>query len=108
MAIVRQDKRPQAIASLAEVRRQLRGVLHTVDALQAQIEAIELDLGLANEGEQAQRDQCMVLHYPAGSDVGHVLSDCTEACVTAEDASEEAGRIIDSLEGPGADDEAQS
>ena len=63
MPIVRADKRKTAIKSLADVRAQLRGILTQADALQATTEALELELGLGNEGEQATRDQLLVLHY---------------------------------------------
>lgn len=84
MAIVRPDKRQAAINTLAEIRMQLRGLMTQCDALQAHTETLELDLGLANEGEQANRDQCMVLHYPKGDDTGHPLDECTEACIAEE------------------------
>ncbi len=101
MPIVRSDRRNQAIADLREMRLQLRGLLTQADALQATCEAVELDLGLANEGEQATRDQLMVLHYRKGDEVGHPLDDCDEHCAKAEalietgeggdDEKEEAG-----------------
>ena len=84
MAIVRPDKRPAAINTLAEIRMQIRGLMTQCDALQAQTETLETDLGLANEGEQASRDQCMVLHYPKGDDTGHPLDECTDACIAEE------------------------
>lgn len=84
MPIVRGDKRKTALQLLAEVRAQLRGLLTQADALQATIEGLELELGLANEGEQSTRDQLLVLHYPKGDDTGHCLDDCTDECVAAE------------------------
>lgn len=90
MPIVRSDKRPEAIKLLAEVRTQLRGLLTQADALQATTEALEVSLGLTNEGEQATRDQLMVLHFPAGDDKGHTLDECSDACI-AEDALVELG-----------------
>lgn len=90
MPIVRTDKRPIAIKLLAETRAQLRGLLTQADALQAATEALEIELGLSNEGEQATRDQLLVLHYPKGSEIGHTLDECTDACV-AEDALTDLG-----------------
>lgn len=90
MPIVRTDKRPNAIKLLGEIRTQLRGALAQVDALQAASEALELELGLTNEGEQAGRDQLMVLHFPKGDDKGHTLDECTDACI-AEDSLIELG-----------------
>lgn len=84
MPIVRQDKRKAAIQLLGEVRAQLRGLLTQADALQATTEALELELGLSNEGEQSTRDQLLVLHYPKGDDTGHCLDECTDECVAAE------------------------
>lgn len=85
MPIVRTDKRQIAIKLLVEVRTQLRGLLTQADALQATLEALELELGLTNEGEQSSRDQLLVLHYRKGEDTGHVLDDCTDECA-AEDS----------------------
>ncbi len=84
MPIVRTDKRKTALQLLAETRAQLRGLLTQADALQATTEALELELGLANEGEQATRDQLLVLHYPKGDETGHCLDECTDECVAAE------------------------
>lgn len=84
MPIVRTEKRETAIKLLAEIRAQLRGLLTQADALQAATEALEIELGLANEGEQSTRDQLLVLHYPKGSDTGHTLDECTDECVAAE------------------------
>jgi hypothetical protein len=69
---------------MAEIRMQIRGLMTQADALQAQCEGLELDLGLANEGEQAARDQCMILHYLKGDDTGHPLDECTDACIAEE------------------------
>lgn len=88
MPIVRTEKRTTAIKLLAETRAQLRGLLTQADALQATTEALELELGLANEGEQSTRDQLLVLHYPKGSDTGHSLDECTDECVAAEPLAE--------------------
>lgn len=90
MPIVRSDKRPNAIKLLGEIRAQLRGLLAQADALQAATEALELELGLTNEGEQAARDQLMVLHFPKGDDKGHALDECSDACI-AEDSLVELG-----------------
>lgn len=88
MGIVRPDKRKAAIEHVAELNAQLRGLLATADALQATIESLEVELGLANEGEQASRDQFMVMHYRRNEDTGHLLSECSEKC--AEDDSMKA------------------
>lgn len=85
MPIVRTDKRQTALKLLAETRAQLRGLLTQADALQATTEALELELGLGNEGEQATRDQLLVLHYQKGNDTGHPLDECTDECA-AEDS----------------------
>ena len=90
MPIVRSDKRPTAIKLLGEVRTQLRGLLAQADALQATTEALELELGLTNEGEQASRDQLMVIHCPKDSETGHGLDECTDECI-AEDALNDLG-----------------
>lgn len=84
MAIVRNDKRPQALALYQEIRAQIDGLLRQVDALQATCESLELELGLASEKDQAERAQCMVLHYPQGDETGHSLDECTDDCATAE------------------------
>jgi len=98
MAIVRAEKRPVAIARLAEIRVMMRGALTQIDALQAEVEALEIDLGLANEGEQSNRDQCMVIHCRNGEEVGHCLDECTEEC-----AAEEPLTMLG--EGPGQEEE---
>ncbi len=85
MPIVRTDKRKTAMQLLEETRTQIRGLLAQADALQATTEALEIELGLANEGEQATRDQLLVLHYPKNDDTGHCLDECTEECA-AEDS----------------------
>lgn len=85
MPIVRSEKRQMAVKLLAEVRTQLRGLLTQADALQATTEALEIELGLGNEGEQSTRDQLLVLHYRKGDDTGHSLDECTEECA-AEDS----------------------
>jgi hypothetical protein len=84
MPIVRTDKRQNAIKLLAELRNQVRGLLTQGDALQAIIEALELELGLGNEGQQATRDQLMVLHYKEGDDTGHPLDECTDECAATD------------------------
>jgi hypothetical protein len=84
MPIVRTDKRQNAIKMLAEVRNQIRGLLTQADALQATTEALELELGLGNEGNQATRDQLLVLHYKEGDDTGHPLDECTEECAATD------------------------
>lgn len=99
MAIVRQDKRPQAIALLQEVRTQLDGALRQIDGLQATLESLELELGLTSEKQQSQRAQCMVLHYAQGADTGHTLDECTEDCAASE--------LIEELEGEGEDNAEQ-
>jgi hypothetical protein len=103
MPIVRQDKRQTAIKLLAETRAQLRGLLTQADALQATTEALELELGLANEGEQSTRDQLLVLHYPKGDDTGHCLDECTDECV-AEDSLVDLGEGSFEAEKPSQDD----
>lgn len=90
MPIVRPDRRTVAIETLEEIRIQLRSLLSQADGLQASIECLEIDLGLANEGEQAARDQLLVMHYPKGKDIGHTLDECTEECA-ASDALEDLG-----------------
>jgi hypothetical protein len=84
MPIVKSDKRGIAIKLLAETRAQLRGLLTQADALQATTEALELELGLGNEGEQSTRDQLLVLHYRKDDDTGHCLDECTEECAADE------------------------
>ncbi len=90
MPIVRSDKRDRAIKLVGDTRAQLREILTHANELQATIEALELELGLANEGEQAGRDQMLVLHYPKGSDTGHTLDECGDECI-AQDSLEELG-----------------
>lgn len=90
MPIVRTEKRQTAIKLLVEIRAQLRGLLTQADALQASTEALEIELGLANEGEQSTRDQLLVLHYPKGNDTGHSLDECSDECI-AEDPLTELG-----------------
>lgn len=84
MAIIRSDKRPEALELFREVRTQLDGLLTQADALQATIEAIELELGVSNETEQASRNQLLVLHYPKGDEVGHPLDECSDECAAGE------------------------
>ena len=103
MGIVRGDKRKTAIALLVEIRIQIRGLLTQVDALQATTEALEIELGLANEGEQATRDQLLVLHYPKNDDTGHCLDECTEECA-AEDSLVDLGEGEDDKGKPSQDD----
>lgn len=91
MAIVRQDKRPQAIALMQEARTQLDGLMRQADGLQATLESLELELGLTGEKQQSQRAQCMVLHYAQGAETGHTLDECTEDCAASE--------LIEELEG---------
>jgi hypothetical protein len=100
MAIVRQDKRPQAIQLLQEARTQLDGLLRQADAMQATLESLELDLGLASEKQQAERAQCMVMHYPQGAEVGHTLDECTEDCAASE--------LIEELEGDGNEETSEN
>lgn len=84
MSIVRSDKRPEALKLLGEVTTQIGGLLMQADALQATVEALEVELGLASEGTQATRDQYMVTHYRKGDEVGHPLSDCNDECAAGE------------------------
>lgn len=84
MAIVRTDKRPEALKLLAEINTQIGGLLMQADALQATAEALEVELGLASEGDQATRDQYMVTHYRKGDEVGHPVAECTDECAAAE------------------------
>src|SRR5512136_1522209 len=100
MAIVRTDKRPAALQALKDLRSNIEGAMGQLDSLQAGLETLELELGLASEGEQAGRACYMVLHYPKGSDVGHTLDECTDDC--AADSVLEALED-DAAEGEGAD-----
>lgn len=88
MGIVRSDKRPEALKLIAEVGTQLSGLLVQADALQATIEALEIELGLSNEGAQSTRDQYLVLHYRKGDEVGHPLAECNEECAGGDSLSE--------------------
>ncbi len=88
MPIVKTEKRKLAIRLLEEIHAQLRGLLTQADALQATTEALEIELGLTNEGEQATRDQLLVLHYRKGDDTGHPLDECTDECVAADSLAE--------------------
>lgn len=90
MGIVRSDKRPEAKKLIAEVTTQVGGLLMQADALQATVEALEVELGLATEGEQATRDQYMVTHYRKGDEVGHPIAECTDDCA-AMDSMEAIG-----------------
>jgi hypothetical protein len=80
MGIVRTDKRPGALQLVKELRSNIEGSMGQLDSLQAGLESLELELGLATEGEQATRACYMVLHYPKGSDTGHTLDECTDDC----------------------------
>jgi hypothetical protein len=80
MAIVRTDKRPVALQLANDLRDGIMEGLRHFDGLQAGLESLELELGLATEGEQAQRAAYLVLHYPKGSDTGHTLDECSEGC----------------------------
>lgn len=84
MPIVKQEKRETTIRLLADMRAQIRNVLAQADSLQATCETLELELGLANEGEQSARDQLLVLHYGKGDETGHPLEDCSDDCVTMD------------------------
>ena len=99
MPIVRTEKRPIAIKLLAEIRTQIRGLLTQADALQATSEALEVELGLGNEGEQSTRDQLLVLHYRKGDETGHTLDECTEECA-AEDSLIDLGEDSEPEETP--------
>ena len=84
MAIVRNDKRPEALKLTGELNTQIGGLLLQANALQASLEALEVELGLASEGDQATRDQYMVTHYRKGDEVGHPVAECTDECAAVE------------------------
>ncbi len=101
MGIVRTDKRPGALALVKDLRSNIESTMGQLDSMQAELESLELELGLATEGEQAKRACYMVLHYPEGADVGHTLDECTDDC--AADSVLEALED-DKDEGPSQDD----
>lgn len=84
MGIVRSDKRQTSIELLKELHSQIESAMRILDSLQASAESLELELGLASEGEQAQRAQYLVMHYPTGEDKGHSLDECTDDCNAEE------------------------
>jgi len=84
MGIVRGDKRENALTLVKELRSNIESTMRQTDALQAGLESLELELGLSNEGEQAQRSSYMVLHYSKESDIGHTLDECTDECASDE------------------------
>jgi hypothetical protein len=90
MGIVKTEKRGIALKLVKDLRVSVEAVMRQADGLQATLESLELELGLANEGEQANRDSHLVLHYPEGSEVGHTLDECTDDC--------EADAVINELE----------
>ena len=91
MGIVRTDKRPGALQLVKDMRSNIEGGMRQLDSMQAALESLELELGLATEGEQASRASYMVMHYPEGSDTGHSLDECTDDCAADE--------VLDELEG---------
>lgn len=107
MGIVRTDKRPGALQLVKDLRSNIEGAMGQLDSLQAGLESLELELGLATEGEQANRACYMVLHYPKGSDTGHTLDECTDECAAdsvladLEDEGEGEGEKEDKPEGEG-------
>lgn len=84
MGIVRTDKRPGALQLVKDMRSNIEGGMRQLDSMQAALESLELELGLATEGEQASRACYMVMHYPEGSDTGHSLDECTDDCAADE------------------------
>jgi hypothetical protein len=78
MAIVRNDRRGTAIENIASARQAFHETLRTVDGGQAALDELELSLGLANEGEQAQREQYLVMHFGKGDATGHTLDECDD------------------------------
>lgn len=107
MGIVRTDKRPGALQLVKDFRSNLEGGMGLLDSLQAGLESLELELGLATEREQATRACYMVLHYPKGSDTGHTLDECTDECAAdsvladLEDDEGEGSEKEDKPEGEG-------
>lgn len=93
MAIVRHDRRDSAIQGVTELREGIQGLMKQADAMQASLEDLEQVLGLASEGEQAKRDQYIVMHYPEGEDVGHTLDECPERGCVDKDTEEVLGDL---------------
>lgn len=104
MPIVRSDKRQTAIALLKNLRVNIEETMRQCDGLQALAESLELELGLASEGEQSQRPTFMVLHYPKGSEVGHTLDECTDECA-ADEVLEDLGESTDTDEDEASQDD---
>jgi len=76
MAIIRTDKRLGALKRLAECRTLIDQALGVIDVLQDSIDDLEVDLGLASEGEQTTRERYAVMHFPAGNGEGHSMTQC--------------------------------
>lgn len=103
MAIVRQDRRAAAIESLSEARQGVYEGLRNHDASLAALDDLELSLGLATEGEQAQREQYLVMHFGKGDAVGHTLDECDgKGCGSqaADDILEGLDDDTEAQEGP--------
>lgn len=102
MSIVRSDKRPEAIASFAEAHDNLRQQLVACDAQQANIEDLEISLGLATEATIDARDRLCVMHYPAGAAEGHTLDVCADiGCHEKDPVADLLGGDDDAEEGEG-------
>lgn len=101
MAIVRNDRRDAALASVRELREGLQVCMRQLDSMQASLQDAELTLGLATEGEQAKRGDYLVMHYPEGAAVGHTLDECTDDCAAHDVIRELGAEEGDAEKGPG-------
>ena len=90
--IVRHDKREAATQRLRGLQGMVDKLLRVVNDLQAEIETIHVELGLANEAQLGQRDQCIVMHYREGEATGHPLDECSAEC-----PNDEVGQLINDL-----------
>lgn len=106
MAIVKSERRGIAIEQLAEARQALFETLQKVDTVQAVLDDLEVSLGLANEGEQAQREQYLVMHYRKGEAVGHTLDECDDA-KCADTAADDLIAGLEDEEGEGEEEEGE-
>jgi len=106
MAIVRNDKRQNAIESITEIRAGISDTLLRIDAIQASLEDLELSLGLASEGQQDGRERYAVTHFLKGENDGHSVDGCSLVC--RDNAADEVIEDLETAKNEGGDEDRQS
>jgi hypothetical protein len=107
MAIVRPDKRSGALDAFATMRKLLNGSLVQADTARALLDDMELNLGLATEGDLAKREAYLVVHMPPGEKEGHELGDCEGRGCLAAGGEEEDLTALGLADGEDPDTESQ-